>query len=292
MQKALLLFVFICSSILASAQTGSISGTITDAKAKEAIIGGSVLVQGTQVGTSTDIDGKFTISNLKPGTYNLQVSYVAYKTALVSATVEAGKTTEIQINMEEESGQLEEVVITGTRSKDTDISIVRSIRESKLVVNGISAQQISKSQDRDAAQVVRRVPGVTLVDDRFVVVRGLASRYSNVMLNGVLAPSTEADSRAFSFDIIPSGLLDRMMVYKSGAAELPGDFAGSIVEVSTKSAAEENFTNISLSGGYRAGTSVHNATKPATLINGMADVRQWISRSSEGCTSRLLRIRK
>jgi outer membrane receptor for ferrienterochelin and colicin len=279
MQKALLLFVFICSSILASAQTGSISGTITDAKAKEAIIGGSVLVQGTQVGTSTDIDGKFTISNLKPGTYNLQVSYVAYKTALVSATVEAGKTTEIQINMEEESGQLEEVVITGTRSKDTDISIVRSIRESKLVVNGISAQQISKSQDRDAAQVVRRVPGVTLVDDRFVVVRGLASRYSNVMLNGVLAPSTEADSRAFSFDIIPSGLLDRMMVYKSGAAELPGDFAGSIVEVSTKSAAEENFTNISLSGGYRAGTSFttqqsqqRSSTEWLTFDNGFRDL--------------------
>lgn len=279
MQKALLLFVFISTSLLASAQTGSIFGTIIDAKTKDTIIGGSVLVQGTQTGTSTDIEGKFTINNLKPGTYNLQVSYVAYKTALVSVIVEADKTAEVQITMEEESGQLEEVVITGTRSRDTDISIVRSIRESKLVVNGISAQQISKSQDRDAAQVVRRVPGVTLVDDRFVVVRGLASRYSNVMLNGVLAPSTEADSRAFSFDIIPSGLLDRMMVYKSGAAELPGDFAGSIVEVSTKSAAEENFTNVSLSGGYRAGTTFTEqlsqqraSTEWLTFDNGFRDL--------------------
>jgi outer membrane receptor for ferrienterochelin and colicin len=279
MQKALLLFAFFSASLVAAAQTGSISGIITDAKTKETIIGGSVLVQGTQSGTSTDIEGKFTINNLTPGTYNLQVSYVAYKTAIVSVTVETGKTAEVQISMEEESGQLEEVVITGTRSRDTDISIVRSIRESKLVVNGISAQQISKSQDRDAAQVVRRVPGVTLVDDRFVVVRGLASRYSNVMLNGVLAPSTEADSRAFSFDIIPSGLLDRMMVYKSGAAELPGDFAGSIVEVSTKSAAEENFTNISLTGGYRAGTTFteqqsqqRSSTEWLTFDNGFRDL--------------------
>lgn len=255
MQKALLLFVLIGSSLLATAQTGSITGTITDSKTKEPIIGGSVLVQGTQIGTSTDLEGKFSIKNLKVGTYSLQVSYVGYQTSIVAVVVEPDKATDVIVTLLEESDQLEEVVVTGTRSRDTEVSIVRSIRESKLVVNGISAQQISKSQDRDAAQVVRRVPGVTLLDDRFVVVRGLASRYSNVMLNGVLAPSTEADSRAFSFDIIPSGLLDRMMVYKSGAAELPGDFAGSIVEVSTKSAVEENFTNFSFSGGLRAGTS-------------------------------------
>jgi TonB-dependent receptor len=259
MQKALLLFAFITASLLVTAQTGSITGTITDAKTKEAIIGGSVLVQGTQLGASTNLEGKFNFSNLKTGTYALQITYIAYKTQIVdNVIVEAGKTMEVTINLEEDSQELEEVVITEARSRDTDMSVVRAIRESKLVVTGISAEQISKSQDRDAAQVVRRVPGVTLVDDRFVVVRGLSSRYSTVILNGVFAPSTESDSRAFSFDIIPSGLLDNMLVYKSGSADLPGEFAGSIIRVNTKSTLSENFTKFSLTGGYRANTTFHN----------------------------------
>lgn len=252
------MFAFISSSFLAAAQTGSISGTVIDGKTKEAIIGGSVLVQETQQGSSTDIEGNFVIKNVKPGTYNLKVSYVAYQSVIVSVTVEADKTAQVKIDMQEEVSELTEVVVSETRSRDTDMSVVRSIRESKLVVTGISAEQISKSQDRDAAQVIRRVPGVTLVDDRFVVVRGLNSRYSSVILNGVFAPSTESDSRAFSFDIIPSGLLDNMLVYKSGAADLPGEFAGSIIRVNTKSTLSENFTRFSLSGGFRAGTTFND----------------------------------
>ncbi len=256
LRKILFVALLQLMALAAFAQTGTIAGIITDAKTKEAIIGANVVIQGTSVGAATDIDGKFTINNVKPGTYNLSVSFITYKTHSVpNVLVEANKISTIGVEMLEDSQELEEVVVTGTRQIDNDFSLIKAIRESKLVVSGISAEQISKSQDRDAAQVVRRVPGVTLQDNRFVVVRGLSSRYSNTMLNGVLAPSTEADSRAFSFDIIPSGLLDRMLVYKSGAAELPGDFAGSVIQVSTKSAVESNFTNVSISGGYRQGTT-------------------------------------
>jgi outer membrane receptor protein involved in Fe transport len=256
MRKFLLLLTLLSSSVLASAQTGSIAGVITDSKTGETIIGANVFIQGTQVGSPTDLDGKFTINNVKPGAYNLVVSFITYKTHIIpDVVVEANKKTTVTVALLEDSQELQEVVVSGTRQVDTDLSLVGAIRESKLVVSGISAEQISKSQDRDAAQVVRRVPGVTLQDNRFVIVRGLSSRYSNTILNGVLAPSTEADSRAFSFDIIPSGLLDRMLVYKSGAAELPGDFAGSIIQVGTKSATESNFTNFSFTTGYRQGTT-------------------------------------
>jgi TonB-dependent receptor len=193
--------------------------------------------------------------------------------------VEASKITEIIVAMVEDTQELQEVVVTGIRDMNTDVSMISAIRESKLVVTGISAQQISMSQDRDAAQVVKRVPGVTLQDNRFVIVRGLASRYSSVMLNGVLAPSTEADTRAFSFDIIPSGSIDRMLVYKSGSAELPGDFAGSVIQVSTKSATDENFINFGFTGGYRVNTSFSNqnsqqrsATEWLGFDNGMRDL--------------------
>lgn len=259
MQKALLLFVFMSSSFLAVAQTGSISGTITDAKTKEAIIGGSVLIQGTQIGTSTDLEGNFAIKNLKPGTYTLQISYIAYQTAIVpDIVVEVDKISDIKIEMQEEAGTLEEVVITGERSMNTDMSIVRAIRESKLVVSGISAEQIVKLPDTDAAQVAQRVPGVTIVDNRFVMVRGVPERYNQVMINDAIAPSTEIDRRSFSFDLIPSSSIDQMLIYKSGMAELPGDFAGGVIRMVTKEASDEEYTSFGFNTGYRVGTSFQN----------------------------------
>lgn len=256
MLRSILSFCFVLLVTFGFAQNGTISGTVTDSKSGETVVGANVVIQGTTVGSPTDIDGKFTIQNVKPGTYNLSVTFVTYKAHTIpDVVVEGGKITTIQVQMQEDVSELQEVVITGTREINNDLSLIQAIKESKLVVSGISAEQISRSQDRDAAQVVRRVPGVTLQDNRFVVVRGLSSRYSNVMLNGVLAPSLEADSRAFSFDIIPSGLLDRMLIYKSGSAELPGDFAGSVIQVNTKSTFEDNFTNVSLGTGYRVNTT-------------------------------------
>jgi outer membrane receptor for ferrienterochelin and colicin len=259
MLRSLILFCLLLFSGCAFGQNGTIAGVVTDAATGETVIGANVVIQGTTIGAATDLDGKFSIANVKPGTYNLSVTFITYKAHVIpDVVVEAAKISEIKVRMHEDVSELQEVVITGTRQINNDFALLKAIKESKLVVSGISAEQISRSQDRDAAQVVRRVPGVTLQDNRFVVVRGLSSRYSNVMLNGVLAPSMEADSRAFSFDIIPSGLLDRMLVYKSGSAELPGDFAGSVIQVNTKSTFDENFTNVSFGTGYRFNTTFTN----------------------------------
>ena len=110
------------------------------------------------------------------------------------------------------------------RKLGTETAVLNTVRKSLPVVSGISAQQISKTQDSDAAEVLRRIPGITIVDDRFIVVRGLAQRYNNVWLNNATTPSSETDSRAFSFDVLPSSLIDNMMVYKSPSAEVPAEF--------------------------------------------------------------------
>ena len=117
-------------------------------------------------------------------------------------------------------------------------------------MSGISAQQISKTQDSDAAEVLRRIPGITIVDDRFIVVRGLAQRYNNVWLNNATTPSSETDSRAFSFDVLPSSLIDNMMVYKSPSAEVPADFSGGFVQVMTKNIPEGNTFAVSYQMGF------------------------------------------
>src|SRR6185295_17736093 len=164
------------------------------------------------------------------------------------------QTTFVNPSIKEDVKELEAVLITSGRVTNTDISVVTELKKADLVAVGISSQQIRLSQDRDAAQVIRRVPGVTIIGNRFVNVRGLSERYSTIMLNGIIAPSSEVDSKAFAFDLIPSNMLDRMLVYKSGSPELPGEFAGADISIYTKSVVEENSLSVSAMGSYRAGT--------------------------------------
>lgn len=252
MRNCLFLILFLFASLISYAQNGSITGIIRDAKTSEPIIGANVVIQGTTVGAATDIDGKFLINNIKPGSYGVVVSFVTYKTqTLADVVVESGKVTSLEVPLPEEVSELTEVVVTAKREINTDANLIRSIREAKLVVSGISSEQIVRLPDRDAAQVMQRVPGVTIVDNRFVVVRGVPERYNQVMINGAIAPSTEIDRRSFSFDLIGSSAIDQMLTYKSATAELPGDFAGGVIQMNTKESANEDFTNVGLNFGYR-----------------------------------------
>lgn len=244
------------------AQTGAIAGEILDAATKDGVVGANVVIEGTTIGSPTDAFGKFVIKNVEPGTYTLVVSNILYATRKVTdVVVKEGAAANITVEMTEEVSELESVVVTAARQTNTDLALVQSMKGSFQLLSGISSQMITKSQDRDAAQVVRRVPGVTITDNRFINVRGLSSRYNTVMLNGLFAPSTELESRAFSFDVIPSSMLDQMLVYKSGGAENPGEFGGAVVKVFTKNFVDENFMALSVSGGVRSNTTFQTFNK-------------------------------
>jgi outer membrane cobalamin receptor len=248
---AFLLFL----SITAFSQTGTITGNVKDETTGEAVIGANVLIEGTNQGNVTDIDGNFSISKIKTGKYNLVISYVSYVTKAIALEIYPDQTTAVNTTLKDDSKVLADVVVTSRRQTDTDISVITEIKKADLVAVGISSQQIRMSQDRDAAQVIRRVPGVTIIGNRFVNVRGLSERYSTVLLNGIIAPSSEVDSKAFAFDLIPSNMLDRMLVYKSGSPELPGEFAGADISIFTKSVVGENAASLSVSGSFRSKTT-------------------------------------
>lgn len=255
MLRSFLFILFVATASQVFAQ-GSIGGTVTDAKTGEAIIGANVVIQGTTQGAPTDLEGNFLISNVKEGVYNLQVSYVTYKTHTVqNVEVTTAKRVTLEIKLSEDVSELQEVVVTAVRHTDTDYEMLRSIKDAKIIVSGITAEQIGRTLDRDAAQVLRRVPGITIKDNQFVQVRGLAERYNAVMLHNAYAPSVETDVRSFSFANIPSSQLDRMLVFKSPSADIPGDFAGGVVKIFTKSIPEENGIVIDYSTQVRAGTT-------------------------------------
>ncbi|GAB2764040.1 TonB-dependent receptor [Rhabdobacter roseus] len=266
--KALLLILFCCTGSLAWAQTGTIRGTVKDAKNNEPLIGATVRVAGTTVGVSTDIEGFFTLPKLAAGTYTIEVSFISYKTkAIPGVEVQAEKITEINTGIEEESTTLEEVRVVATRETNTEISMISEIKAAQQIVSGISAQQIGRTLDRDAAQVVRRVPGITIVGDRFINIRGLNQRYNNVMLHNAFTPSMETDVKAFSFDIIPSSQIDRLLVFKSPAAELPGEFAGGIVKIFTKNIPNENSIELDYNTTFRQGTTFGTISQPEQGAN-------------------------
>ncbi|MBK8882518.1 MAG: carboxypeptidase-like regulatory domain-containing protein [Bacteroidales bacterium] len=192
------IFIMTLLSVAGLAQTGSIEGVVTDKNSKEALPGVTVTIEGTTTGTSADIDGHFLLPKLKPGKYTLKVSYIGYiPSTIEDVKVGAGKSTTLPIVLSENAVALQEVKVTGLRKTDTDVSMLNVTRMSPLVSIAISGQQILRSQDRDASEVIRRLPGTTIIDDRFIIVRGLAQRYNAVWLNNAATPSSEADAKHF-----------------------------------------------------------------------------------------------
>ena len=241
----LLLFPF---SVWGQTSVGTISGKVVDKEFGDPIVGATVQIEGAVIGAVTDIDGNYRIEEVKPGSYSLSVQYVSYKTALVKdVVVKTGEETIVDIQLVSDSENLEEVVVSAQVSRNTETAIVNNTQRSYLVQSGVSAQQIVKTQDRDASEIVRRIPGISILDGKFVMVRGLSQRYNNVWINNGGIPSSEADSRAFSFDILPSSQIDNMIVVKSPAPELPADFSGGFIKIETKSFPTKNTFDVSFS---------------------------------------------
>ncbi|MFZ5940037.1 MAG: TonB-dependent receptor domain-containing protein [Bacteroidota bacterium] len=251
MKQHLLIFLFSILTFSLSAQGGSVSGNVSDEATGETLIGATVMIQGTTQGTITDFDGNYLLKGIAPGDYNLIISYISYEKQLIRISVRPGENTSLDVKLKSMVIGVEEVTVTATRKTDTEAAIISTIKNIDIIANGISADQISKSQDSDAAQVMRRVPGITITDGKFVVVRGLIERYNSVLLNGSTAPSFEADKRAFSFDAVPSGMIDNILIYKSPAPELPADFSGAAINIITRNNADENSLKLSYSAGYR-----------------------------------------
>ncbi len=246
---SLLLLIVLFSSQLLCSQT-AIQGRIMDKKSNEPLTGAAVLIEGTTNGTTADIDGNYTL-NVAPGKYSLVISYVSYTTqSIKNVVVQKGAPTILNINLEEAALVLESVQVVAQRRTDTELSMLKSVRTAVQVVNGISSQQIGKTLDRDASEVVKRVPGVTIQDNRFIVVRGLNQRYNNVWLNNAATPSSETDVKAFSFDAIPSSMIDNLLIFKTGSPELSAEATGGFIKISTKNIPDNDFFNVEYGVGY------------------------------------------
>jgi hypothetical protein len=245
------LVLFLLSSLLLNvtfAGTGSISGKVVDSKNGETIIGATVMIEGTTVGTSTDLEGNFVIKNLEEKTYNLVVKYFGYQEMKESnVVVKSNEVTNVTIAITNIENTLGPVTVTAKVSRDNTSAIITMQKNSSTIASGISGEEIKRSPDKSSGEAIKRVSGATIQDGKFAIIRGLGDRYNYAMVNGAVLPSTEADRKTFAFDMFPTNLLDNIIIIKTSQADLPSEFAGGIIQLNTRDVPEQNFFNFTIS---------------------------------------------
>lgn len=244
---AALFFLLSFQLIAANGGNGLVSGKVLDKKTGEELIGVSVMVEGSSLGTVTDIEGKYNLS-VPPGNYNLVFTYVSYNKKIIKGVeVKQKETVVINPVLEESTRNLNEVVITAELKKETASALMIQQKRSASISDGVSADMIRKTPDATTGDVMKRISGTTIQDNRFAIIRGLNDRYNTAYINGAPLPSTETDRKAFSFDIFPSNMLDNMVITKTATPDMPGDFAGGMITINTKDIPEKFFVSAATS---------------------------------------------
>ncbi len=265
----LISFLLLSTSNFTFAQTGKISGKVYDSKTSESLIGVKVVIEGTTTAATTDYEGKFTISNVLPGTYNLVVSYISYSKKIVSGIeVKKGEVASVSISMVEATKTLGDIVIRAEIKKESANALLIQQKNATIISDGVSIETIRKTPDRNTSDVLKRVSGATIQDNKYAIIRGLPDRYNAAFINGSPLPSSEPDRKAFAFDIFPANLLDNIVIVKSATPDLSGEFAGGLILIKTKDIPDQNFYNLSF------GTSINTLTtfnKFNTNVNGATD---------------------
>jgi outer membrane receptor protein involved in Fe transport len=245
-----------CLSFIRSFGAGKIVGKVTDEKNGETVIGAYVAVKGTAIGTATDIDGNF-ILPVDAGTYTIELKYLGYQNKEVSdVVVTEGKETHISVVLSvSKSTELKEVVIQSSLKKENISAMILYQKNTNTVAQVVSAEAIRRSPDRNTGEVLKRVSSASIQDGKYLIVRGLADRYNQATLNGSLLSSTEPDRKTFSFDLFPSGMIDNIVINKAATPDLPGEFAGGLIQVNTKDIPSKDFFTVQLGTGVNTQTT-------------------------------------
>jgi hypothetical protein len=215
----------------------AISGTVIDDETGEPVIDAGVEVVGQNRKTRTDVDGQYRIP-IAPGEYQVRFFAAGYQSARiekVKVVPDQAALADVTLKPETEAAAGEDVVeVVADAQKATEAAQLVARQKADVVEDTIGAETFQKAPDSDAAEVVARVPSVTIRDD-FVFVRGLGERYSSALLNGSRLPSTNPNKRVIPLDLFPADFIDSIAIIKSYSPNLPGDFSGGLVDINLAS---------------------------------------------------------
>ncbi len=252
--KAIFIFSVALFAQNMTAQKATISGTVTDSQSP--LPGATIILSNNQKAT-TDFSGYFTIQDVRSGSLELQIAYIGYETKNIKVEVKDNQHVSLGIiRLETNSKELSEVVVSGMSQRNSEARALNMQKKSMSIVNVIAADGIGKLPDRNAAETVQRMPGVSIERDqgegRFVSVRGLPPFWSSTTINGNRIPTAEEEttSRATAFDFFPSDLIAYVEATKALTPDMDGDAIGGSVNFTTQTAPTKRTIKASIFSGY------------------------------------------
>lgn len=235
-------------------QQRQITGSVVNATNNSSLSGVSIRVKGTQVATSSDANGLFSLT-VPAGGATLVFTFLGLQTQEVNVDP---SNTNITVRMQQVTETLEEVAVTvqARRRTNTEASVLEERKNASIVQDAISAQQIERTGSITTTQALQRVSGVTVTDDKYVAVRGLGDRSVIGQLNGVRLASSDPDRSAIPLDLVPASLLDNITIYKTVTPDKPADAASGIVELKTKSVPDKMTFEVIAQTGFNSNIGV------------------------------------
>ena len=265
----LLSVLFLLSSRFVGATI--IQGTVLDVKTHEPLIGASVSIkEDKSIGASVSLSGTFRLMIARPGRYTVICSFVGYKSLEKELTVSAEDKLLVDFELEENTKDLNEIVVTGQLDKTSEEFALHTEKNSPSIVNVMSAKTIQLMPDITVANILQRFSGVSVDrnssgDAQYAIIRGMPQRYSYTLVNGIKIPSPDNKNRYVPMDLFPADLLDRLEVIKALTPSMEGDATGGAMNLVMKDAPSE-FT---VTGNVGAGINVN------ALQNGFSTYSGW-----------------
>ncbi|MEZ4801272.1 MAG: TonB-dependent receptor [Gelidibacter sp.] len=252
MKKFLVFFALLTTSILIGQNKGSIAGKLTDKEYNnEPLPFANVIIKGTTIGTTSDIDGLYGFENLNPGSYILVFSFVGYEVQEIKIEVVANKVTTVNVPMGASSASLDEVVITTTTRKESEAALLLDQKKAVEIKQSIGAEELSRKGVSNAAAAVAKISGVSKQEGSSnVYVRGLGDRYLNTTLNGLSLPSNDVNKKNIDLDLFSSDVIENVSISKAYSTRFYGDFSAGNVDISSKDYKGNGFFDISIGTGF------------------------------------------
>lgn len=231
--------------IVIFATAADIKGVVKDSETKEPLIGASVQIDGTTVGTITDLDGSFVLNGVK-GETTIVVSYVSYITKKLK--VNASKdTAPIEILLEPDNRQLGEVTVTARKNNETATALLKERQKSSIPIENIGARDLSIKGISDVQEGVKKLTGISVASAGQIIVRGLGDRYSITTLNGMSVASPNPDHKLIPLDLFPTSTVKNITVSKVYDVASFADYSGAHIDIATKDQSSDNFFEASVS---------------------------------------------
>jgi len=227
---------------------GIVRGTVTEDNG-ETLIGATVVIKNTTMGTSTDLDGNYSIKITSSEPQVLVFSFIGNKTVEKTVNPKNGKVVILNVRMTTDSKVIDEINVVAKTDRSTEDFVRIKARNAAVSMNYISKETIKKTGDSQVDDAMKRITGVSTVGG-YISVRGLADRYLRTTINGSRIPTLDPLKNNIKLDLIPTSLIDNIIITKTISPDLPGDWAGSFVSIQTKDYPEKLMVNVKTTVGY------------------------------------------